>query len=275
MSLLRLPKRACRNWTLRSALRCLSTTVERHNLSSGGYTAHLHFHGNKKYPILNPEAIQKLTYELAKLNGQDELRALFLRSTIAGADINHMKNIENASQAQAFIQSVDKLCSSVQQFHAPVIAIIDGPCMGAGMEVAASCDMRIAIDDRKTIFAMPETKIGIPSVVQASLLPGLIGWGRARQLLYFGGQIPAQEAHTIGFVNELTTRDELPEAVARWERLVDESEPRAVADQKRLMNVSPPALIPELLLTHIQDMARSGYWSHRDRGQHTSFWAIL
>jgi enoyl-CoA hydratase/carnithine racemase len=105
------------------------------------------------------------------------------------------------------------------------------------MEVAASCEIRIAVDDEKTIFAMPETKIGIPSVVQAALLPDIIGWGRARQLLYFGGQLRATEALAYGFLNELMTRKELPQVLTWWEKLVDEAEPNAVASQKALTRV--------------------------------------
>jgi hypothetical protein len=148
-----------------------------------------------------------------------------------------MKDLRDATQAEVFIRSIDRLCSSIQDLRTPVIAVIEGPCMGAGMEVAASCDVRIAVDGPKTAFAMPETKIGIPSVVQASLIPGLIGWGRARQLLYFGGQITASRALTIGFVNELTSPTGLPEVLANWEQMVDEAEPNAVSAQKALMKV--------------------------------------
>lgn len=224
----------------RTARLSFSTSVEHKKLPSGGSVAHLWFSGEKKYPILNPPAIAKLSAELRTLNESAELRALFLRSTIAGADINYMATLKSPSQAENFIRSVDGLCSSLQNFRAPVIAIVSGPCMGAGMEVAASCDFRIAVDGPKPVFAMPETKIGIPSVVQASLLPGLIGWGRARHLLYFGGQLSASEALANGFVNELVTDDNLPDLLANWEKMIDETEPQAVAAQKALMRVSRP-----------------------------------
>jgi enoyl-CoA hydratase/carnithine racemase len=197
------------------------------------------FTGGKKYPILDPPAIKRLTEELRLLNCDVSLRALFLRSTIVGADINYMKELQHASQAEIFIRSIDSLCSSIQELRVPVFAVIESPCMGAGMEVAASCDIRIAVDGPKTIFAMPETKIGIPSVVQASLIPGLIGWGRAREMLYFGDHITAGEALTNGFLNDLTTPDNLAEVLLKWERLVDGAQPEAVTAQKALMRVFP------------------------------------
>jgi hypothetical protein len=66
---------------------CFSTSVEHRKLPTGGHCAHLWFTGRKKYPILDPPAIEKLTNELEILNDDASLRALFLRSTIAGADI--------------------------------------------------------------------------------------------------------------------------------------------------------------------------------------------
>ena len=60
--------------------------------------------------------------------------------------------------------------------YRPVIAAIDGPCIGAGMEFVAACDIRIA--STRAVFGMPETKLGIPSVIEAALLPRLLGWGR-------------------------------------------------------------------------------------------------
>ncbi|KIW08568.1 uncharacterized protein PV09_00533 [Verruconis gallopava] len=222
-------------WFHAHVQRHFSTQVERTGLTSGGFAAHLFFYGSKKYPILNPVAIERLVDELGKLDRQHEVRVLFLRSTVVGADIDHMKSLIHSDDAVAFIRSVDKLCSTVQDFRVPVIAVIDGPCMGAGMELAASCDMRIAVRDETTVFAMPETKIGIPSVVQASLLPGLIGWGRARQLLYFGETLDVTQALDVGFLNEVTVRADLPAVLTKWETWVDEAEPRAVMAQKALM----------------------------------------
>ena len=62
----------------------------------------------------------------------------------------------------------------------PVIARIRGYALGGGLELAAACDLRIAASD--AIFGMPEVKVGIPSVIEAALLPSLIGWGRTREL---------------------------------------------------------------------------------------------
>ena len=78
----------------------------------------------------------------------------------------------------------------------PVIARVNGYALGAGLEVAAACDLRIASSN--AVFGMPEVKVGIPSVVEAALLPGLIGWGRTRELLLFGENIDAATALRLG-----------------------------------------------------------------------------
>jgi enoyl-CoA hydratase len=217
--------------------RLFSTKITQAPLASGGYVSHLEYISNKKLFILDPQSIANLTDKLEEAAQEPDLRALFLRSTIAGADIKYMKDIESPEAAEDFIRSIDKLCSTIQGFPAPIVAIIDGPCMGAGMEVAASCDIRIAVKGEKTVFAMPETKVGIPSVVQASLLPGMIGWGRAREVLYFGNSFSAETAMDWGFVNELVAERALGKRIRRWEHKVNETGPRAMRLQKELMRV--------------------------------------
>lgn len=219
------------------AQRLFSTKITQTSLASGGYISHLEYISDKKLFILDPQSITNLTSELEGAAKESDLRALFIRSTIAGADINYMKDIEGPESAETFIRSIDKLCSTIQDFPAPVIAIIDGPCLGAGMEVAASCDIRIGVRGEKTIFGMPETKVGIPSVVQASLLPGLIGWARAREVLYFGNTFSGETAKDWGFLNELVTPKLLAKRIRRWEYKVNETGPGAIKAQKELMRV--------------------------------------
>src|SRR5436305_1654793 len=79
--------------------------------------------------------------------------------------------------------------------------VVSGAVIGAGLELAASCDLRIAADG--TRFAMPEVRLGIPSVVEAALLPRLLGCGRAAWLVLTGEAIDAQRAYEWGLVETL------------------------------------------------------------------------
>ena len=116
----------------------------------------------------------------------------------------------------------------------PVIGRINGFCLGAGLEIAASCDMRAAADS--AVFGMPEVHMGLPSVIEAALLPGLIGWGRTREMLLTGETFPAAEALAMGFVQKVAPASELDAAVEHWLDAICRATPAASRNQKALMN---------------------------------------
>lgn len=170
--------------------------------------------------------------------GQDAgLRVVILRGAgerafIGGADINEMATMD-ATSARAFITLVHRSCDVFRRLPVPVIARIRGYVFGAGVEVAAACDMRVAATDAQ--FGMPEVRLGVPSVVEAALLPQLIGWGRTRQLLLTGDTIDAATAQAWRLVEEVVPPEQLNTAV---ERLVDSilaSGPQAIRLQKALI----------------------------------------
>ena len=107
--------------------------------------------------------------------------------------------------------------------------------------MAASCDLRIASD--KTRFGMPEVRVGIPSVIEASLLPRLIGLGRTADLVYTGEMIDAEEAERIGLINQKVPRENLKEATRQWAEKILQNGPTAMILQKKLiaqwMELSP------------------------------------
>ncbi len=135
--------------------------------------------------ILNSAAIKGVREGIEVLATERSIRALVIagqseKSMIGGADIKEMATLDQAS-AEKFISGLRDLCEAARAFPAPVIARIPGWCLGGGLEFAAACDFRIAAHDSK--YAMPEVRVGIPSVIHAALLPRLIGWGRARWLI--------------------------------------------------------------------------------------------
>lgn len=217
-------------------LRFLTTSITHTPLQDGTSAAHLSFTGPKKYPILDPEATTTLTQAILNITSQPGIRALFLRSTIAGADLKHMSQLTTPHEARSFINLIDRLCVSIQHAPIPVIAVISGPCLGAGLEVAASCDFRIASPGQNTTFGMPETRVGIPSVVQACLLPGIMGWSRAREVLYFGETFSVEEALRWGFLNEVVDEgDGVDECLQKWGDRVARTGREALRLQKELV----------------------------------------
>src|ERR1700753_1524406 len=125
------------------------------------------------------------------------------------------------------------MCASLRDLPVPVIARVNGFCLGAGLEVMAACDIHIASDN--AMFGMPEVKIGLPSVVEAALLPQLIGWGRTKLLLYTGDNIDARTALEWGLVEKGGPAGDLASAVAQWAGAIVESGPKAIRLQKELI----------------------------------------
>src|SRR3954468_2642505 len=143
--------------------------------------------------ILGTPAINGVREGLKTLATDRQIRALVIagqseKSMIGGADIKEMAQLDQAS-AEIFITGLRDLCEAARAFPVPVIARIPGWCLGGGLEFAAACDFRIAAHDSR--YSMPEVRVGIPSVIQAALLPRLIGWGRARWLIMTAATIDA------------------------------------------------------------------------------------
>ena len=154
------------------------------------------------------------------------------RSFMAGADLAEMKDL-TPKQAHEVHAWVHHACEAIRALPVPVIARINGYCFGAGMELAASCDMRIGVTTAK--FGMPEVRFGIPSGMEACLLPQLIGWGKTRELIYTGDPIDASEALRCGFLEKLVEPAALDVGVEAWVASMLAAGPRAIRLQKKLV----------------------------------------
>ena len=155
------------------------------------------------------------------------------RAFAGGVDIREMAAIEGPDAARAFITRVHHLCASVRAIPVPVIARIQGYCFGGALELAAACDIRIAGEGAR--LGMPEVRLGIPSVVEAAMLPMLIGWGRTRRLLYTGETIDAATALAWGLVEAVAPADGLDAAVEACLADILACGPMAIRQQKALI----------------------------------------
>lgn len=187
--------------------------------------------------ILESDTIVEFIATLRRLARRPEVRVLVLRGAgekafIGGADIKELARLDPET-AVAFITRLHDLCEAVRDFPVPTIARLSGWCMGGGMEFAAACDIRIADDHAN--FAMPEVRIGIPSVIHANILPRLIGEGNTRWMLLTGASINAERAHQWGFVHEVVANSNLDAAVAHTVSEILECGPQAVRAQKALL----------------------------------------
>jgi enoyl-CoA hydratase len=202
-----------------------------------GRVARLTIAREEKLNALDPETIAALTAAARALHNDAALRAVVLtgageRAFIGGADIGTMIGLD-ADGAQAFITSLHEAIAAVRAIPVPVIARVNGYCLGAGLEVAAGCDLRVA--STRAMFGMPEVKVGMPSVIEAALLPRLVGVGRAAELVLLGDNIDAARALAIGLVEKVVPPEELDAAVEQWIEAVLAAGPQAVRLQKALM----------------------------------------
>ena len=186
--------------------------------------------------IVDTATLTEMSNALARIAADDAARAVILggagdKAWIGGADINEMVALDSGS-ARAFITRLHQVCQALRQLPVPVIARIDGFCLGAGLEIAACCDMRIATTGSR--FGMPEVHVGIPSVIEAALLPRLIGTGRARDLVFTGRIIEAQEALAWGLVETLTSPERLDAVLDERLAMILNAGPRAIRSQKDL-----------------------------------------
>jgi enoyl-CoA hydratase/carnithine racemase len=180
--------------------------------------------------LLGSKMIAALTDAFSAITA-DPPRAAVLFCGGAGADVREMVEL-NERSARRFITALHTACRAIRDLDAPVIAAIDGPCLGAHLEVAAACDVRVAT--RGARVGMPEIKVGIPSVIDAWWLAQICGLGHAAALVFDGGMIDAAEAHRIGLVNRLA-EDGVEEAAIGWAEEFARQAPAALIQQKRVL----------------------------------------
>lgn len=138
-------------------------------------------------------------------------------------------------EALKFGRTGNDLFLKIERFPLPVIAAVNGYAFGGGCELAMCCDIRIASDN--AMFALPETGLGIiPSFGGTQRLPRLINKGMAKEMLYTGRRISADEALRFGLVNAVYTQDELMEKAMELANRVAKNAPIAVRAAKRAVN---------------------------------------
>jgi enoyl-CoA hydratase len=204
--------------------------------ASAGAIALLRLRRPEKRNVFNRELIAQAHATVDRLARLDDVSVAVLTgegaSFCAGADVVEMRELTPETAAD-FIRRLHELLAAIRDAPQVVIAAVNGHALGAGCELIAACDLRIAATD--AVFGMPEIRVGIPSVIEAALLVPLVGLGRAAEMVYTGATLTAAEARAIGLVNQLVAPESLlDEALARARELAAFS-PTALRLQKRLV----------------------------------------
>ena len=203
----------------------------------GPHMALLHLNRPDKYNALSSGLVRALVAALEDCQ-REKMRCVILtghgRAFAAGADIAELERCD-AVAAAVYIQSLQGLCRRIEHFPVPVIAAINGLAMGGGFEVALACDWLVAEEQAR--FALPEIKLGvIPGAGGTQRLPRLIGRNRAKEMIFLGEAITAQQALAMGVVNRVVPVGQaVATAVALAEQLAKQA-PVALQAAKRVIN---------------------------------------
>jgi enoyl-CoA hydratase len=169
------------------------------------------------------------------------------RNFCGGADAAELKGLDPQT-APMFVTRIHEVCKAIRGLPVPVVAKLHGAVIGAGLEIAAACDLRVAAEGTK--FAMPEVRLGIPSVVEAALLPRLMGSGRAAWLVLTGEAIDARRALEWGLIEEIGPGDDL------LGRLVSNDQ-QALRMQKQLLQLWEEAPLATSIEASIERFTQS------------------
>jgi enoyl-CoA hydratase/carnithine racemase len=225
----------------------------------GALVARVTIDNPKKLNILGRTALAQIVDAMRTVERNSRVRAVVVtgageKAFIGGAQIEELAALDPAS-AREFITLVHEACAAMRDCPLPVIARINGYCIGAGLELAAACDLRIA--SANASFSMPEVRLAIPSVVEAALLPRLIGTGRARWLVMTGDTIGADEALAWGLVERVVPVESLDNAVDAALDSILACDPDALRAQKRLCKMWEEAPLETSIRASIDEFARA------------------
>lgn len=220
------------------------STMKYIQLEPQGDIAILRINRPEALNAMNVDVISELSKMIDILAADDSIKAVVItgageRSFCAGADISYMVNID-PMQAERYATSAQDVINRIDRLEKPVIAAVNGFALGGGCELAMACDIRIASSNAK--IGQPEVTIGIPPGWGGTQrLMRLIGPAKAKELIFTGKMIMADEAYQIGLVNKVISLgpdDKLPPEVPKGDAAKEKERANEIAKilNKKLMD---------------------------------------
>ena len=188
---------------------------------------------------LDINLLKEMEQALTEIEQDKTLQVLIItgvgRAFVAGADISYMSRL-SPLEAHQFALAGQRMCQHVEQLELPVIAAVNGFALGGGCELMLAADIRLAADTVK--IGQPEAALGImPGYGGTQRLPRLIGPGKAKEMLYTGKAISAQEAEAIGLVNHVYPLEDLMNEAKKLAQDIMKNAPIGVQMIKRAVNL--------------------------------------
>ncbi len=188
---------------------------------------------------VNTETILEIESAMKEFNENKNVRVIIItgegKSFVSGSDISRLAQMDSL-QAREYSQIGQRVLAFIENMEKPVIAAVNGYALGSGCEIAMACDIRIASEKAK--FGQPEVKLGlIPGHAGTQRLARLVGIGRAKELIFTGDFIDAQESYRIGLVNKVVSAENLiEEAKNMAKKIIENAGSNAVKIAKTVLN---------------------------------------
>jgi 3-hydroxyacyl-CoA dehydrogenase/enoyl-CoA hydratase/3-hydroxybutyryl-CoA epimerase len=172
---------------------------------------------DSKVNVLSAQSLSEFLAIIQQLSKQQDLKGICLLSKkpdifIAGADIKEIEKISSSAEAEAKARAGQKILNALERSSVPSIALINGVCLGGGLELALACDYRLSTFNSKVRLGLPETKLGIiPGFGGTKRLPRLVGLRKGLEMILSGDPVSASNALKIGLVDGLVHENRLLE----------------------------------------------------------------
>jgi enoyl-CoA hydratase len=187
---------------------------------------------------VNIETILEVEHAIHEFGENRDIQVIIItgagKAFVSGSDISRLATMD-ALQAREYSAVGQRVLASIEHTERVTIAAVNGFALGSGCEIAMACDIRIASEKAK--FGQPEVKLGlIPGHAGTQRLARLVGLGKAKELIFTGDIIDAQEAFRIGLVNAVVPPETLMDAVHAMAQKITAAGPTAVRFAKTVLN---------------------------------------
>jgi len=205
-----------------------------------GAVLHIRFNNPAKHNALSVDMWEAVPVLLAQAERDDNVRAVVFsgeggKSFVSGADISQFEDMRAQKEAVKKYESVAEAClEGIYEFSKPTIACIKGYCVGGGVNVAISCDLRVASTD--STFFVPATRLGLGYRMSAMRnLTHLVGPGNAKDIFFTARKLDAKEARRMGLVNRIADPDGLEALLKEYTDAISTGAPLTIKAGKRII----------------------------------------
>lgn len=209
-------------------------------MDADGSTLHIRFNNPERHNALSVDMWEAVPVLLALAEQDERVRLVVFsgageKAFVSGADISQFEDMRAAREAVARYEAMaEQALMGIYNFSKPTLACIRGYCIGGGVNVAMSCDIRIAASD--AVFSIPAARLGLGYRYSAMKnLVDLVGPGVAKDLFFTARRISAAEARDVGLISRVAAPDQLPALLTEYTEALAANAPLTVRAGKAIV----------------------------------------